>query len=59
MAAPTHTSPETSNQESEKKEMRKRMFNIDMERLMDLVEEENNVFSDYQRKSKTLYTGGS
>lgn len=33
------------------------MFNIDIERLMDLVDEESNAYFDYCRKSKTLYSG--
>lgn len=33
------------------------MFNIDIERLMDLVDEESNAYFDYCHKSKTLYNG--
>ncbi len=33
------------------------MFDIDIERLMDLVDEENNASSDYRCKSKDLYKG--
>lgn len=33
------------------------MFNIDIESLMDLVDDESNAYFDYCRKSKTLYNG--
>lgn len=33
------------------------MFNIDIERLMDLVDEESSTYFDYCRKGKTLYNG--
>lgn len=33
------------------------MLNIDIERLMDLVDEESNTYFDYCHKSKTLYNG--
>lgn len=33
------------------------MFNIDIERLMDLVDDESNAYFDYCYKSKTLYNG--
>lgn len=33
------------------------MFNIDIERLMDLVDEENSTNFDYYYKGKTLYNG--
>lgn len=33
------------------------MLKIDIERLMDLVDEESNTYFDYCRKGKTLYNG--
>lgn len=33
------------------------MFDIDIERLMDLVDDESNAYFDYRYKSKTLYNG--
>lgn len=33
------------------------MINIDIERLIDAVEEENSTYSDYCHNAKTLYNG--
>lgn len=33
------------------------MFNIDIERLMDLLDDESNAYNDYCYKAKTLYSG--
>ncbi len=33
------------------------MFNIDIESLMDLVDDESNAYFDYCRKSNSLYNG--
>ena len=33
------------------------MFNIDIEKLMDLIDEETSAYFDYCRKAKTLYNG--
>lgn len=33
------------------------MFNIDIERLMDLLDEESNAYFDYCHKGKNLYKG--